>query len=123
MKILDLKYFIITYILTIISLYSQIRYQLNGILVVCGLSFVVCFFIKNKHLKNLIYIAGFCSLADFIHSSFFWLHAALICLFNIVLYELFKEKFIGHGGKLGSLSFLSTFLYFLIGNIYVALSH
>ncbi len=123
MKILDLKYFIICYLLTVISLYLQIQLKLNGVLVVCSLCFVFSFFTKNSHLKNLVYIAAFCSLALFIQNSMYPIHAGIICFFNIFLYHFFKEKFIGHGGKLGSLAFLSTFAYFLLGNLYAFISH
>ena len=111
-------YFFITF-----SVFLQYYYQLNSIITAASLALLTTLIFstnsslpqKNLEIRTLIYTGLFASMGSFIHNKYFYLHALIITVLCYLLFLLFKNQFIGHGGKLGTLAFISTLLYFLIG--------
>lgn len=110
-------YFFIT-----LSVFLQYYYHLNSIITAASLALLTTLiFSTNSHFpqnnleaRTLIYTGLFASMGSFIHNKYFYLHTLIVAIICYLLFLLFKNQFVGHGGKLGSLAFISTLFYFLM---------
>ncbi|MCT4642157.1 MAG: hypothetical protein N4A33_07630 [Bacteriovoracaceae bacterium] len=107
------KNLIIIYLVLILSLLIQRDFIHSSIISAALLAFLASFIFKNKDIINLIYTVLFCSMAPFLKNDFFMLHSLLICIISYISYQFLKNKFNGHGGKLGTIACFSTMTYYL----------
>lgn len=107
--------FIAVFIPLNISILLQNKLSLDSVIVAASVGFIAAFFTQRSDIKNLIYVATFCSMGVSIHNNFQWVHSFFISLIVVRIYNLIEVLFIGHGGKLGSVAFVSSIIYFAVG--------
>jgi hypothetical protein len=55
-------------------------------------------------------------MGTFIHDEYYLFHALIISFIMTVIHSLTKGILIGHGGKLGTIAFMATLIYFGVIN-------
>lgn len=110
-----LIFFCVSFSTLLLSILLQSEFHYNSVFVSAGISFVSTFIFSNADIRNVIYVAAFCSMGVAFHSGSYLLHSILISLIISFFYKYLKSSFVGHGGKLGSIAYLGTLVYFLVG--------
>jgi hypothetical protein len=75
--------------------------------------FLILKILKHKELNSVYYCGVFIGMSTY-SSEFFYLGILFSSLVAAVLLMSMKDKFDGHGGKLGAIAFLSSLIPFLI---------
>lgn len=98
-----------------VCVFLQYVYAFNSTITAATIAFIASFLIEKRELKDLLYIATFCSMGISTQNKYFLIHASAISVIILICYKIFQNKFLGHGGKLGSLAFISSLIYFTLG--------
>lgn len=109
---------LITYLAFILSDFLTHQLAWSSILVISGIGFLGTFYshqgkIEKGDIHALIFIAAFAGTSNFGIIKIHFL-IMLIPLFIVFLFLQLKKMFIGFGGKLGFISFLSCLLFHFI---------
>ncbi len=111
------SFFLLPYLLLVISVVIQQQIYFSAIILICLITLVFTFLTRNQDSKNLIYISAFCSMGEMTISITSLVLGAIIICINIIFYIGLTKHFIGQGGKLGTIAFLSSSLVYLIGKL------
>ena len=110
---MPLRHILISFISFCLAVILQRFLDLNPVMVASGIALVgtVCF--ENTDYRNIIYVSVFCSMGSAFSDRLFILHGLFISILISIIYCLVTQRYIGHGGKLGSIAFAGSGIYFL----------
>lgn len=98
--------------------YLNALYGLSVILISCVTTLLIDFSLNDqKRITSPFYCGSF---AGMISSSLLKddLHLLALGICSVVVYQISKKFFIGFGGKLGSIAFVSSMLSYFIGGLW-----
>ena len=97
----------------VISVILQKYFNLNAVIVTAGIALLGTFLFRNSDIRNIIYVSVFCSMGGAFKDDYYFMHSLVISILIVLIYSLLRLKALGHGGKLGSIAFITTTIYFL----------
>ncbi len=110
----QIKLFIISSLSILTCFLIQIKLSVSPVLTAAGVALLASILFKNAEYRAIIYIGTFCAMGASFQNSNIYIYAPIMALINLILFKIFEFHFIGHGGKLGSIAFISTLIVFLM---------
>ena len=111
---LQIKLFISSSLCILICFIAQTRFSLSPVLSAAGIALLASLLFKAPEFRAVIYIGTFCAMGASFQNNNIYFYAPTMAFINIILFKVFKFHFIGHGGKLGSIAFITTLIVFIM---------
>lgn len=115
MKIINtqiLTEFFISSLLLMALIFIQKTFQFNTVITLSFITLISTFILKDERTKKILYTIIFCAMGQFLHDDFFMIHSFILVMICLLCFYFLDKFFYGHGGKLGTIAFISSLLYF-----------